>query len=232
MVAPLIVGGLALGAGGQVANFMGGRSEAKRRDAAISAYRQRSSELYDQMAKDAWAAGGERQRATGKVLEGLPAAMGADAGPAPQASGFLPVADNGDTEAYRAAMAQVFANQGELDQGQLDLAQTGMSRDAMMRALGQLETGAGIESQVQAPAHVRYQWLKQQQLEEAKAQLEAVLGSIGNKSRNLQLLGSLLGTAGTGMMMAGAFGGGPAAGATGGAGQPVGVAGSSLIGKF
>ena len=201
-----------LGAAGGVANYMGGKKEAKRRSEAINRYERESAAIYDAMAKDAWGAGMERQRGTGQVIAGLKDTMGTPAAAAPQTSEFLPAGSGQDDvfrgDAYRQVMAQATAPRAEVDQANLDASQAGMDRQQLARLLDALGFSSTIEAQAQAPTHQRLQWQKQREMEEAKRRLESVLGSIGNSTRNLQLLGSVLGTAGQAGMMYGSMGGG------------------------
>ena len=217
-MAPLVAG-VALGAAGAVANYMGGRSEAKRKKRAIDRYGRESAALYEAMAKDAWDQGSERQRGTGQVISGLIPTMSAPASSAPEVSSFLPAEQPDPSglrgDAYRQAVMAAGQPQQQLTQAQVEADQAVLDRTALARALDALGFTSGIDAMAQAPAHQRVQWQKRRELEEARARLERALGSIGNRARNLQLLGSLLGTAGQGAMMYGAFGGGPSAGAGG-----------------
>lgn len=207
--------GAGLGAAGSAANYFGGKKEAKRKARAVDEYGRTSAQLYDAMAKDAWNAGMERQRGTGQVIAGLKDTMGTPATAAPQTSEFLPAGpgqeDTFRGDAYRQVMAQATAPRAEVDQANLDATQAGMDRQQIARLLDALGFSSTIEAQAQAPAHQRLQWQKQRELEEARARLEAVLGSTGNSTRNLQLLGSLLGTAGQASMMYGAMSAAPTA---------------------
>jgi hypothetical protein len=211
---PLAIG-VGLGAAGQVANYFGGKSEAKRKQKAIDRYNRDSAAAYDAMMKDAWAAGQERQRGTGQVIEGLRPTMGAPASDVPQLADFMPAEEADPSglrgDAYRQAMATAGKPRQKVNQSQAVATQAGMDRAALARALDALGFSSTVEAQTKAPEHQRLQWQKRQELEAMKARLESALGKTGNAARNLQLLGSLLGTAGQATMMAGAFGGGPTA---------------------
>lgn len=205
--------GAGLGAAGQVSNYFGGKSEAKRKSRAIDRFGRDSAAIYDAMAKDAWSQGMERQRGTGQVIAGLKDTMGTPATAAPQTSEFLPAGPGADDafrgDAYRQVMAQATAPRAEVDQANLDATQAGMDRQQLARLLDALGFSSTIEAQAKAPEHERVQWQKQRELDEARRRLESVLGSTGNGARNLQLLGSLLNTGGQAAMMYGAMGGGP-----------------------
>ncbi len=215
--------GVGLGAAGAVANYMGGKSEAKRKQRAIDRYNRDSSATYDTMMRDAWDAGLERQRGTGQVIEGLQPTMGAPASDVPQLADFMP-ADEADPsgirgDVYRKAMATAGKPRQRVNQSQVAATQAGMDRSALARALDALGFSSTIEAQSRAPEHQRLQWQKRQELEAIKARLESALGSTGNGARNLQLLGSLLGAAGNVSMMAGSMGGaGPTANVPAGVG--------------
>jgi hypothetical protein len=215
---PLAIG-VGLGAAGQVANYVGGRKEAKRRDAALGEYRDSSTQIYEDLARDAWDQGSERQRGTGKVLENLSATMGTPGTAAPKTSDFLPTAPSGRGDVYDNILQTAMQPRAGVDQADLDATQAGLDRNQLSRLLDALGFSSTIEAQSDDPEHKRVQFTKQRELEEARARLEAVLGSVGNSSRNLQMLGSLLGTAGQASMMYGAMGGaGPTAAAPGVAG--------------
>lgn len=212
---PLAIG-VGLGAAGTVANYMGGRSEAKRKQKAIDRYNRDSSAVYDTMMKDAWEAGQERQRGTGQVIEGLRPTMGAPASAVPQLADFMPAEQPDPSgirgDAYRRAMATAGQPRQRVNQSQVAATQAGMDRTALARALDALGFSSTVEAQTKAPQHARLQWQKRQELEQIKARLESALGKTGNGARNLQLLGSLLNTGGQAAMMYGAMGGaGPTA---------------------
>jgi len=217
---PLI--GLGLAAGGAAANYMGGRAEAKRKKGATKDYERESAALYDAMAKDAWNQGQERQRSTGKQIEGLTPSMSTPATEAPQASSFISTEPSGRGEAYDNILQSAMKPQAEVDQANLNATQSGMDRAQLGRILDALGYSSSIEGQVNDPGHKRLQWQKQQELEAARQRLESILSTTGNKARNLQLLGSILNTAGSATMMAGAFGG-PSPGVPGGVGATAGA---------
>jgi hypothetical protein len=208
---PLAIG-VGMGLAGQALNYSGAKKDAERKSRAVDQYGRDSAAIYDAMAKDAWGAGMERQRGTGQVIAGLKDTMGTPATAAPQTSEFLPVGPGEDDafrgDAYRQVMDQATAPRAEVDQANLDADQAGMDRQQLSRLLDALGFSSTIEAQAQAPTHQRLQWQKQRELEEAKRRLEAVLGSTGNSTRNMQLLGSLLNTGSQAAMMYGAMGGG------------------------
>jgi hypothetical protein len=206
---PLIVAG-GLMAGGTVANYMGGENEAKRRSGAIKQYERDSARIHDNMLQDDWSTGQERQRGTGRVLTHLSSTMNQPGEAAPDVASYLPSTPEGSVpDAYRAAMAQGANPRVALSQTGVDATQAGMDREAMIRALDALGFSATVEGQTNAPQHARYQWQQRRDLADARARLESVLGSISNKTRNLQLLGSLLNTGGQATMMGAAMSGGP-----------------------
>lgn len=201
-----LIAGVGLGAAGTVANYIGGKKDAKRRGRALDEYGRTSAQIYDDMAKDAWNAGSERQRGTGQVISGLTTTMSTPGTQAPQTADFMPAMpdDQFRSDAYRQVMQQAIQPRAEVDQANIDADQAGLDRVQLGRLLDALGFSGTIESQANAPGHTRTQFTKQRELEEAKRRLEAVLGSTGNSTRNLQLLGSLLNTAGQASMMYGA----------------------------
>jgi hypothetical protein len=207
--------GAGLGAAGGISNYMGGKSEAKRKSRAMDRYNRDSAAIYDAMVKDAWNQGQERQRGTGQVISGLTPAMSTPGTEAPQTASFIDAAPSGRGEAYDHILQTAMQPRAAVDQSSLDATQAGLDRNELARILDALGYSSTIESQVNDPAHKRLRWQKEQELAEAKRRLESVLGSTGNKARNLQLLGSLLNTGGQAAMMAGSFGGGPTAGIPG-----------------
>lgn len=213
---PLLVAGTAMGVGSSVANYMGGKKEAKRRQGAIDAYGRTSADLYEKMAKDAWDQGLERQRGTGRIISGLTDTMGQPATEAPQTSAFLPTVEPDTTgmrgDEYQRILQSAALPQAQVDQANLNATQAGLDRGALSRALQQLGFSSTIEGQAKDVGHKRYQWQRQRELEEAKARLEAVLGSIGNSTQKLQLLGSILGTGSQAAMLGASFAGSPTAG--------------------
>ncbi len=217
MLAPGTMGlsipiGALIGAAGGLASGMAGDKEAKRKDNAIKAYRARAAALYDQMAKDSWAQGTERQAATGATLEGLQSTMGATGAAAPQVADYLPAAADGQAQNdYMGFMERAGAGRGNLEQANTNAVQAGMNRGNLSQALNALVYSSTINGQVKAPEHARYQWMRQQELEQAQAELESIMGTTGNASRNLALLGQGIQTAGQLAMIYGASTGGPTA---------------------
>jgi hypothetical protein len=208
----MMAGSLALGVGSSIMGHNSAKDEAERRAAAIANFQRRQSAIYDRMAKDAWAAGGERQKALGQELAGLPGIMGRAPSAAPDLSSFMPegAPEGGrDNMAYRQAMASAGQPAQGVNQAILNDQATGLDRNALMRALQQLGFTSGLETQVNAPQHARYQFKQQKNLDEAQAELDAILGGVSNSTRNQQLLSSLMGTAGQGLMMGAMYSGGP-----------------------
>lgn len=201
--------GAGLGAAGGVSSFMGGKSEAKRKQRAIDQYKRDSARIYDEMAKNAWQQGTRRQGALRSMLTQLPATMGSEASAAPQVSDYIPAAGEDTTgfrgAEYRQALDAAQAPLADVSQSQLTADQAGIDMGELMRAIGNLDYGSSVEVNADAPRYSRTQYLKDRELEEAKRRLESILGSTGNKARNLQLLGSLLNTGGN-MAMMGASG--------------------------
>lgn len=222
---PLMIAGLAMGAAGAGANYLGGQAEAKRKKKGTKRYEADSARLYDDMAKDAWSQGQERQRGTGKQIEGLIPSMSAPATVAPQTSDFVSTEPSGRGAAYDNVLQNAMKPRAAVDQANLNATQAGMDRAQLSRILDALGFSSTVEGRVNDPAHKRLQWQKQQELAEAQRQLNKILGTTGNKARDLQLLGSVLGTAGQATMMAGAMGG-PSPGA-GGVSAGAGAVGSS-----
>lgn len=224
MIAPGV--GTAIGAGvglaGGLLSGAGADKEAKRRDNALQDFKRKQADIYDAMAKDAWASGQERQRATGQQIAGLIPTMGAPASAAPRTADFVPTAPSGRGSAYDNILQNAMKPRAAVDQANLDATQAGMDRTQLARALEALGYSSSMEGQINDPAHARLQWQKQQDLAEAQAHLDSILGTTDNAADNMQLAGNLIGD---GVQMAGMWGamsGGPSsnvpAGARDGAG--------------
>jgi hypothetical protein len=208
----LMLTSLALGAAGGASNFIGGRKEAKRKQAAIDQYNRDSKRVFRRLEDDAWDAGFERQRGTGSVIQGLTPAMTAAPSAVPSVAASLP-SDTAPqaSDRYREALALMTAPKVALAQKQAKATQSGIDRATLMHVLNALGYSSGVEASAKAPQHSRTRHGLQLELEEAKRRLDDVLGSTGNATRNLQLLGSLFNTGSQAAMMGAAFSGGPKA---------------------
>jgi hypothetical protein len=224
MIAPgwgTAIGAVVGGAGGLMTGIGAGK-EAKRKARALEEYKRKQAEIYDAMVKDAWSSGVERQDATGQQIGGLTKAMSTPATVAPQTADFIDTAPSGRGAAYDNVLQNAMKPRAVVDQANLNATQAGLDRAQLSRVLDQLGYSSSIEGQVNAPAHTRLQWKKQQELAEAQAALDEILGSTDNASQNLLLGGQLIGTGLQLGGMAGAMSGpAPSANLPGSGGAPL-----------
>lgn len=205
-----VLAALSLGSsvGGQVAGYEAGRKAAAQRKAAIERWQRQRAKLYDLLMRDKYAQGKERQEGLGNYLTALPETMGAAPTEAPKTADAVATTD--ETGAARPQWLQDYGKHiAGLDDAQFAAHQAESDRTALSRALDSLGFHSQLPSRVNRVQHQRTGFDINRRLMENDAEFQGWQPS--NGVANLQLLSSILGTAGqAGMMAAGNMGGGPA----------------------
>lgn len=200
MIPLLIAGGLA--AGGAAANYMGARSEARRKAKAIKKYRHRMRDINSRLLEQLATQGRMEQEGT---IQGITRG-GAEA----SAAGEKAVADRGaainarlaalagDAPPPTVAMPDAARTAYERATGRAGLAQDAADRLRVLSeqdlSRNQFTTEGALPGMAQVAATRTGQARAQLDQQNAEADLNGVMSTTGNQAMNLQLLGALAGT--------------------------------------